>query len=95
MMSTAPDKKPCNWCRDEYKCPVATVESPDEYFSWIFWVHTLTIGGFKIENRQLSLSEWEDLGILKSLLEAKRQQDNLTQVSHEMLSMVIEAQRRR
>lgn len=71
------------------------VEAPDSYFSWILEVYNLVSAGFTIENRQLSLAEWKDLATMKSLLEAKREHESLTSVSHEMLTVLVEAQRRK
>lgn len=82
------EKLPCAGCR-EYGCDVAKVDPPDGYFDWILTCYTLAQSGFKIENNQLSLDEWRDLGMMKSLLEAKKDRDNLSMVSHEMVDAFV------
>ncbi len=93
-MTVVPDKLPCSWCEHEYKCPVAMTEAPDAYFAWMLSVYQLSLAGFTIKNEQLSLDEWRDLGILKALLDAKKDHENLASVSAEMLSVLVKAQRR-
>jgi hypothetical protein len=85
---------PCEGCR-KYNCPVAFVEPPDYYFSWILECYTLQSAGFTIENKQLKLAEWRDLGVLRGLLDMKKEQDSLASVSQEMLLMISKASRRR
>jgi hypothetical protein len=73
---------------------VACYEYPDAYFEWVYECYSLQQGGYRIENNQLSLTEWKDIAVMRALLESRQEEQRLSNLSHELMTFMTAIRRR-